>query len=104
VPLLFRRRKPLPGKIENNGIAFLETSTRYFRIAARISSRSVWFVKNEGEDAIEAQLGSHFATVGTQRLIGKGAINVVTGRVLFDRLQNDNGTMKSRVADFNVKI
>lgn len=69
-----------------------------------LDTAALRFVKHEGKDAIEARVGSHFAVIGRHRVIGKGAIRSVTGRVLFDRLQNDNGTLKFRVADFNVRI
>lgn len=94
----------LPIRVSEEGTYKILFWKKKIKWQAIIDTAAVQFVKNEGKDAVEAQVGSHFAIIGNHRVVGKGAINSVTGRVLFDRLRNDNGTLKFRVADFNVKI
>jgi hypothetical protein len=94
----------LPIRVSEEGSYKILFWTKKIKWQAVIDTAAVRFTKNEGKDAIEAQVGSHFAIIGKHRVVGKGAINSVTGRVLFDRLRNDNGTLDFRVADFNVKI
>jgi hypothetical protein len=77
-----------------------------------IDSASVKFVKNDGGDAISANVASHYAVVNGKKLIGNAALRSVTGAVLFDRLKMEqmpgsvpgDEALRFRVADFKLKL
>ena len=94
----------LPIRVSGEGPVKILFWTKTVKWAAVINTANAKFTKHDGQDAIQADVGSTFATVGGHKLVGKHAIRSVDGEALFDRFRVENGVLKFRVADFKVKI
>jgi hypothetical protein len=94
----------LPLRISDEGTYRILFWKKTIKWQAVLDSASVVFTKSEGSDAIEAQVGSTYIRLGKHTLVGKKALKAVSGRILFDNLQNEDGMLHFRVADFRVRV